>query len=157
MGLTVDMSRLAAKLRKLGELSTRALRSEHVKAAGEIKKAAKALAPYRFGHLEGDIVITELREAGGRKSFEIATKNVPYAIFMHEGFGPSGTYTLGPKSAEKPGLPGHPVGKFFINRAVAYVLDDLGYLERMQKAVRKELVETERRYAAGRSSRGRAR
>lgn len=137
MGIRVrkgNTARLGTKLVKIAERSTRELRRTHRDAAYTVRDVAEEMAPFKTGELEGSIEVWEQRGAGGRKVFEIGTQGVNHAIYMHES-----VYDLGPGSREKQRSSRFIVGRKFIERAVAYVLQRWGYAERARKAVRNSI------------------
>lgn len=132
MGIRVRNSgAVGVGLRKHAKRSTRALRRVHFQASQKIADVASQMAPRDKENLEGNIVVERQTGSDNRVTYIVHTNGVSYAVYMHES-----TYNLGPRSVAKNESSRFRVGRKFLERAVDYVLFDLGFLQKARRAVR---------------------
>lgn len=136
MGLRVEGTRdLAIKLERDAEKSSRALRRLQQQAAEQIEQTAKQMAPVDTGNLESAVTrATDYNKVVREDYVFVDESQAPYAIYMHES-----VYELGPKSAQKQANYPFPVGRKFLDRAVEYVMQTMGYFEKARDAVERNL------------------
>lgn len=137
MGVKVKRSGkdVATSLYKRGARSTRQLRRVHAQAAQKLAEVVRAMTPCKEGVLEGGVEIVESRD-GRRKVFSVIVKseNVPYAIYMHEKH-----YDLGPGSEAKDRSGEHRVGRKFVTRGRAWIVNEWDFYGKMKHATREGL------------------
>lgn len=136
MGIRVrpgSIARLSHQLDKISDTSTRELRRVARDGAFAMRDVAREMAPFKIGDLEGSIEVEEeITFSTRRKTFEIQTTGIPYAIFMHEHF-----YELGPGSSAKQGRSRFTVGRKYMSRALDWLINDWGLYERGRRAVKR--------------------
>lgn len=124
---------LDLRLEKTADRSTRALRRVHADGAKKLAETARAMAPVLKGDLEGSIEVQTTVEVGNRKTLTVKTEGVAHAIYMHENI-----YNLGPRSLEKDATSAHRVGRKYMERAAAWLINDWGFYTKAREAVKKK-------------------
>lgn len=121
---------LAVRLEKRAERTTRQLRRVHRDGAFALAETIEQMVPYKTGELEGSVEVTEERGARGRKIFNIEA-HAPHAVYMNEG-----VYNLGKGSIAKQETSAFTVGRKFIQRGKAWLMEDWGFIRKAKAAVR---------------------